>query len=59
MDENKQIEQGIENVYSVTQKVMDGANETLAVCNTNLQSIAHVANIMDILAKEAEKLQSE
>lgn len=59
MEENKQIEQGIDNVYSVTQKVMDGANETLAVCNTNLQSIAHVANIMDILAKEAEKLQSE
>lgn len=59
MEENKQIEQGIDNVYSVTQKVMDGANETLAVCNTNLQSIAHVTNIMDILAKEAENLKSE
>lgn len=59
MEENKQIELGIDNVYSVTQKVMDGANETLAVCNTNLQSIAHVTDIMDTLAKEAEKLQSE
>lgn len=59
MEENKQIELGIDNVYNVTQKVMDGANETLAVCNTNLQSIAHVAEIMDNLAKEAEKLQSE
>lgn len=59
MEENKQIEQGIDNVYSVTQKVMDGANETLAVCNTNLQSIAHVTEIMDILSKEADKLQSE
>ncbi len=59
MEENKQIELGIDNVYAVTQKVMDGANETLAVCNTNLQSIAHVSDIMDVLAKEAEKLQSE
>ena len=59
MEENKQIELGIDNVYSVTQKVMDGANETLAVCNTNLQSVAHVTKIMDALSKEAEKLQSE
>lgn len=59
MEENKQIELGIDNVYAVTQKVMDGANETLAVCNTNLQSIAHVTDIMDTLAKEAGKLQSE
>ena len=59
MEENKQIELGIDNVYTVTQKVMDGANETLAVCNTNLQSIAHVTEIMDNLAKDAEKLQSE
>ena len=59
MEENKQIEFGIDNVYSVTQNVMNGANETLAVCNTNLESIAHVTEIMDNLAKEAEKLQSE
>lgn len=59
MEENKQIEEGIDNVYEVTQKVMDGAGETLAVCNTNLQSVAHVTDIMDALAKEAEKLQSE
>lgn len=58
MEENKQIEEGIGNVSSVTQKVMDGANETLAVCNTNLQSVAHVADIMDALTKEAEKLQN-
>jgi len=59
MEENKQIEMGIDNVYNVTQKVMDGANETLAVCNTNLQSIAHVTEIMDTLAKEAEKLHND
>lgn len=59
MEENKQIEEGIDDVYEVTQKVMDGASETLAVCNTNLQSVAHVTDIMDTLAKEAAKLQTE
>ena len=59
MEENKQIELGIDNVHSVTQNVMHGANETLAVCNTNLQSIAHVAVIMDNLSKDAQKLKSE
>ena len=59
LDENKQVEEGIENVVEVTQKVMDGANETLANCNTNLQSIAKVAEIMDTLTKEAARLQNE
>lgn len=57
LEENKQVEAGIENVASVTQKVMDGANETLASCNTNLQSIAKVADIMNTLTQEAAKLQ--
>lgn len=59
LDENKRVEEGIENVAGVTQIVMDGANETLASCNTNLQSIAKVADIMDTLTKEAAKLQQE
>jgi len=59
LEENKHVEEGIENVASVTQKVMDGANETLASCNTNLQSIAKVADIMNVLTKEAAKLQQE
>lgn len=59
MEENKQIEEGIDNVFSVTQKVMSGANETLSVCNTNLQSIAHVTEIMDTLTQDAAKLQNE
>ncbi len=58
LDENKQVEEGIENVVEVTQKVMDGANETLANCNTNLHSIAKVAEIMDTLTKEAATLQN-
>ncbi len=57
MEENKQIEDGIENVANVTQRVMDSANETLASCNTNLQSIAKVADIMNTLTEEAAKLQ--
>lgn len=57
MEENKHVEAGIDNVANVTQKVMDSANETLASCNTNLQSIAKVADIMNILTEEATKLQ--
>lgn len=57
MEENKQVEEGIENVANVTQRVMDSANETLASCNTNLQSIAKVADIMNVLTEEATKLQ--
>ena len=57
MEENRQVEDGIENVANVTQKVMDSANETLASCNTNLQSIAKVADIMNTLTEEAAKLQ--
>ena len=59
LDENKQIEEGIENVAGVTGKVMDGANETLASCNTNLQSIAKVAEIMNTLTEDATKLKQE
>lgn len=59
LDENKQVEEGIENVADVTQKVMDGANETLASCNTNLQSVAKMVDIMNVLTTEAAKLQQE
>lgn len=57
MEENQQVEDGIENVANVTQRVMDSANETLASCNTNLQSIAKVSDIMNTLTEEAAKLQ--
>lgn len=59
LDENKQIEEGIENVAGATGKVMEGANETLASCNTNLQSIAKVAEIMNALTEDAAKLKQE
>lgn len=55
--ENNQVEDKIENVTTIMQKVMVGADETLESCNTNLNSIANVAGIMDKLMDEAEKLQ--
>lgn len=55
---NAQVSEGIVNVENVTQKVMDEANETLESCNTNLQSIANVVEIMDKLMENAEKLQA-
>ncbi len=55
--ENKQVEEGIENISQVTQKVMDETNETLESCNTNLQSIARVAELMEALREDAQKLK--
>lgn len=55
--ENKQVEDGIENVADITQTVMREANATLESCNVNLQSIAKVAGIMEELLEEAKKLQ--
>lgn len=55
---NAQVSEGIVNVEAVTQKVMDEANDTLEDCNTNLQSIANVVELMDKLMENAEKLQA-
>ena len=57
MEENKQVEDGIENIANVTMNVSESAYETLTNCNTNLQSIAKVADIMNTLTEEAAKLQ--
>ncbi len=55
---NAQVSDGIVNVEVVTQKVMEGADDTLQSCNTNLQSIANVVELMDKLMENAEKLQA-
>lgn len=55
---NVQVSEGIGNVESVTRRVMDEANDTLQSCNTNLQSVANVVEIMDKLMENAEKLQA-
>ena len=55
---NAQVSEGIVNVETVTQKVMEEANDTLQSCNTNLQSIANVTEIMDKLMENAERLQA-
>ncbi|MBR6536051.1 MAG: hypothetical protein IKT67_02530 [Lachnospiraceae bacterium] len=56
---NAQVSEGIVNVEAVTQKVMEEANDTLESCNTNLQSIATVTEIMDRLMRNAEMLQTK
>lgn len=56
---NKKVEEEIENVTETMSKVMDGANDTLYSCNTNLESIANVSSIMDSLIEETAKLQNE
>lgn len=53
---NTQVSEGIVNVESVTQKVMEGAAGTLQSCNTNLQSVANVTELMEKLMENAEKL---
>ncbi len=58
-DANKQIEEKIEHVYSVTEEVTAGAEETLEECNRNLDSVNKVVTIMGILKEDANKLQSE
>lgn len=55
---NTQVSEGIVNVESVTQKVMEGADGTLQSCNTNLQSVANVTELMEKLMENAEKLQA-
>lgn len=55
---NAQVSDGIIHVEAVTQKVMDGAKDTLQSCNTNLQSVANVTEHMEKLMENAEKLQA-
>ncbi len=58
-DANKQIEEKIEHVYSVTEEVTAGAEETLEECNRNLESVNYVVKIMEHLREDANRLQSE
>lgn len=55
---NAKVSDGIANVEAVTGKVKEEATETLHSCNTNLQSIANVAVLMDQLMENAKKLQA-
>ncbi|MBO5352676.1 MAG: hypothetical protein J6A77_05200 [Lachnospiraceae bacterium] len=57
--ENRQIEERIGHVSSITQEVTARSEETLESCNMNLESIEEVATIMDNLREEAVKLQKE
>lgn len=57
-DANKQVIEKIENVSALTEEVTASANETLESSNVNLDSVETVADIMSILGKAAEELQS-
>ncbi len=58
-EENRQIEEKIEHISSITQEVTARSEETLESCNMNLESIEEVAVIMDNLREEAKKLEKE
>lgn len=58
-EENRQIEEKIEHVSSVTEEVTARSEETLENCNMNLESIEEVAIIMDNLREETKKLEKK
>ena len=55
-EENRHVSENITNVSSIMARVMNGANSTYETCNINLESVENVANVMDNLGAEAEKL---
>lgn len=59
MGANQMVEENILKVTDAMQKVMEGANSTLESCNTNLDSIAKLTDVMDTIKSETEKLQNE
>ncbi|MBQ7933751.1 MAG: hypothetical protein IJ327_03050, partial [Lachnospiraceae bacterium] len=56
---NAQVIAGIDNVSAVTEEVTASASETLSSCNRNQESIEKVAQIMEVLGREAKKLQNQ
>ena len=54
---NQSVIESIENVSSLTEEVTAGAVETLESCYQNQVSIEKVAEIMELLGDETEKLQ--
>ena len=58
-EENRQIEEKIGHVSSITEEVTARSEETLEACNINLESIEEVSVIMENIKEEARKLQQE
>lgn len=56
-EENRQIEEKIEHVTSITEEVTARSEETLEACTLNLESVEEVSVIMENLREEAERLQ--
>lgn len=56
-ESNRAIIESIENVSAVTQEVTAGANETLDISISNLESVADITDIMNGLSLNAEELR--
>ncbi len=57
-ESNRAIIESIENVSAVTQEVTAGANETLDISISNLESVADITDIMNGLNRNAEELRA-
>ena len=56
---NEKIVGQIEKVSAITQEVTAAAEETLTICNENVDSIAKVMDVMKSLSEQAEVLRSK
>lgn len=56
---NNQVEEQIDNVSHLMQKIMNGASNTLENCNHNINSIDKVTAIMEVLQQDTTKLNHE
>ena len=59
LEANEQVSVSIGNVSNLTGEIVDSADETLELCNSNLDSIAKVSDIMHNLEETAKKLINE
>ena len=58
-DANEKVINSIKDVAAVTAEVSSNANETLANCNLNLQSIAKMTETMEQLRVDAGELTAQ
>ncbi len=59
LEANEQVNTSITNVSALTGEISGSADETLALCNTNLESIAKVSEVMLNLSENAKELKRE
>ena len=59
LEANEQVNSGIVNVSNLTDEISGSADETLGLCNMNMESIEKVSDIMISLEESARELKSE